>query len=220
MNRRVDLESMRFKLVAYCEQMGLSLSDELCGRLIQYAQLVYQWNKSYNLTSVRHFEGLLHRHLVDSLTVLPYIEGGYVLDVGSGAGFPGMPLAMVRDDLKVALLDSNSKRMCFLKQVISDMHLTNVGIVHKRVEEYHPKTQFRYIISRAFSSLSIFLGVIEHLVHDDTVVLAIKGMYPTAELEEINMPYEVYALDLPGDVAQRHLVAIQGSDIRSKNHGV
>ena len=213
MGRVIDQEAMLAILIEQCEVMGLALSEEAALRLMAYAHLVHQWNRAYNLTSVRHFEGLIRRHVVDSLTLLPYLDSGYVLDVGTGAGFPGMPLALVDQHLKVALLDSNSKRTCFLKQVIHDLKVTNAGVVDQRLEDYHPKTHFKYITARAFSSLWALVSMVRHVVRDDTTILAMKGMYPSAELEELPMPYEVHSLDLPGESAQRHLVIIRGADV-------
>lgn len=217
--REIDMEAMSAVLLEQCTAMGLSLNEAVADRLLQFARLVYQWNRAYNLTSVRHFEGLIRRHVVDSLTLLPYLESGYVLDVGTGAGFPGMPLALVDPGLKVALLDSNSKRTCFLKQVIHDLKVSNAGVVTQRIEDFKPKTHFRYITARAFSSLGALVDMVGHLVHEDTTILAMKGMYPSAELEELVVPYEVYSLDLPGESVQRHLVAISGADLKTHNEG-
>jgi 16S rRNA (guanine527-N7)-methyltransferase len=204
-------------LLEKSESLGLFLSDQQAERLLRYAELVHRWNRTYNLTAVRNFEAVLNRHILDSLSMVRYVEDDKrVLDVGSGAGLPGIPLALVRSDLKVALLDSNGRKASFLRQVISDLKIVNAGVVNDRVESFVPKEKFDVVVARAFSSLDNLIRMTHHLYKEDGYLLAMKGMYPSAELAEIAVEHEIYNLKVPGDAAERHLVMIEVNAIHAK----
>ena len=198
-------------LVNRCEALGLLLSDSVIDQLLSYIQLMHRWNRTYNLTAVRSIDSLVTRHIVDSLTVLPYFpKGKTVLDVGTGAGLPGLPIAIVRPDLQVSLLDSNGKKICFLRQVVSDLGVKNVKIEQQRVELFQPKVPYDIIIARAFSSLSNLLSSSKQLCATTGRIIAMKGMYPNAELDEIEPPYDIHEVTLPGEEdTKRHIVIIE-----------
>jgi 16S rRNA (guanine527-N7)-methyltransferase len=177
-----------------------------------YFSLLETWNKTFNLTAITTREEMITHHLQDSLSVLPYITGKRLLDVGTGAGFPGMILAIAKPDLEVTLLDSAGKKTRFLQQVRAALKLTQVTVVHSRVEDYHPEQLFDQVISRAFSSLTKFLTCTEHLCRPGGQFLAMKGQCPLDEIAAISDRFTVTAvnrLDVPGLAAERHLVIIE-----------
>lgn len=190
--------------------LELEVSDEHSDKLFKYAQLVHKWSKVYNLTAVRSLESIIKRHILDSLTITKYIENNTrVIDVGSGAGFPGIPLSIVRNDIVVALAECNGRKTSFLRQVISDLGLSNVGVVNTRIEDFVPKKPFDVVVSRAFSSLHNIIEASKPVLNKSGYILAMKGMYPSAELDEIDYPYEVFDLNMLGDEVQRHLVLVE-----------
>lgn len=176
-----------------------------------YLDLLEEWNRVFNLTAITNREDMFTLHLQDSLSVLPYLTGKNVLDVGTGAGFPGMVLAIARPDLAVTLLDSAGKKTRFLQQVKAALKLNNVTVVHARVEDYHPDPLFDQVISRAFSDLTKFLLCTEHLCKPEGQFLAMKGLCPDEEIKAIPPKFTVqsiHRLDVPGLDAQRHLITI------------
>lgn len=197
--------------------LGISVPSEVAYQLIEYVYLMHRWNRTYNLTAVRNVEALVTRHIIDSFTILPHLpEGSSVLDIGTGAGLPGLPAALMRPDLKVTLLDSNGKKACFLKQVISDLNLPRVHVEQCRVELFQPKNRYDVIVARAFSSLANLLEVSQHLSSDQGIIVAMKGMYPNAELDEIQQPYTVHEVMLPEEDVTRHIVVLDRCPISSK----
>jgi len=204
--------SLDEKLASGLEQMGLSLSTEQQDRLLDYIALLQKWNKVYNLTAVREPENMLYQHLLDSLAVLPYVGTGRLLDVGSGAGLPGIPLAVVKPELQISLLDSNHKKTTFLRQACIELGLSNVAVECVRVDIFTPQQSFDTVISRAFSDLSEFVRLSARLCRSGGTLLAMKGVYPHDELAQLPAEYqqvEVVALNVPGLEAQRHLVIIR-----------
>lgn len=196
------------------QTLGLSVSDEASERLLAYLDLLVKWNRVYNLTAVRRPEQMITRHLLDSLTVLPYLRGQRLLDVGTGAGLPGLPLAVVRPDTTVCLLDSNRKKTRFVVQAVSELGLDNITVVSERVEDYKPAAPFDTVVSRAFSTVGEMLQGAGHLGHSDSVFLAMKGVYPLAELETLPPGYTVEAvheLKVPGLDAERHLIVCRAT---------
>lgn len=199
------------QLAAGLEQMGLVPNSEQQVRLLDYIALIQKWNKVYNLTAVREPENMLYQHLLDSLAVLPHVGTGRLLDVGSGAGLPGIPLAIVKPELQVTLLDSNHKKTTFSRQACIELGLGNVTVACVRVDTYIPEQPFDAVISRAFSDLSEFVQLSARLCRPGGKLLAMKGVYPHDELERLPDEYkqfEVLALNVPGLEAQRHLVII------------
>lgn len=192
--------------------MGLDLPAATQQKLFDYLNLLVKWNKVHNLTAVRDIEEMVTLHLLDSLAVLPHIQPGSLLDVGSGAGLPGIPLALARPDLDITLLDSIHKKSAFQRQVKVDLGLSNLQVVCSRVEDFQPERKFGQIISRAFSDLAEFVRLTEHLLADHGQWLAMKGVYPYDEIAQIkDMSVEVLPLNVPGLEAQRHLVFLKAS---------
>lgn len=204
--------SLNEQLASGLEQMGLALNVEQQGRLLEYIALLQKWNKVYNLTAVREPENMLYQHLLDSLAVLPHVGTGRLLDVGSGAGLPGIPLAIVKPELQITLLDSNHKKTTFLRQACIELGLSNVAVECVRVDTFTPQQPFDAVISRAFSDLSEFVRLSARLCRSGGNLLAMKGVYPHDELAQLPAEYdqvEVVALNVPGLEAQRHLVIIR-----------
>ncbi|WP_296057908.1 16S rRNA (guanine(527)-N(7))-methyltransferase RsmG [uncultured Amphritea sp.] len=205
------MQQYRNLLEQQCHQIDLQLSDAQYEQLLKYHALLIKWNKAFNLTAVRSPEEMISRHLIDSLSVLPYIDVKNLIDVGSGPGLPGIPLAICRPDLPVTLLDSNIKKSRFQFQAKAELGLDNVAVIHERVEKYHPETPFDGVISRAFASLQDMLHWTSHLCSDTGVFLAMKGMYPEQEIEllpeSINLRQSI-RLTVPGTDGERHLLML------------
>ncbi|MFK3974221.1 16S rRNA (guanine(527)-N(7))-methyltransferase RsmG [Pseudomonas sp. NPDC087358] len=193
-------------------ELGVDLSDAQQEQLLGYLALLIKWNKAYNLTAVRDPDEMVSRHLLDSLSVVPFIEGERWLDVGSGGGMPGIPLAILFPDMKVTVLDSNGKKTRFLTQVKLELKLDNLEVIHSRAEAYQPSLPFTGIVSRAFSSLEDFTQWTRHMGDSQTRWLAMKGLHPADEL--VALPAEFHlesaqALAVPGCQGQRHLLILR-----------
>ena len=192
--------------------LGLELSAQAIAKLVTFIEQLTRWNRVYNLTAVRQPEAMVTHHILDSLTILPWLRGARVLDVGSGAGLPGIPLAIANPALQFILLDSNAKRCRFMMQMIAELQLTNVEVVRSRVEDYRPQILFDSIISRAFASLVDWLRVCQHLCAPGGRFLAMKGSYPEAELESLAEEFRllsVESLRVPGLDAKRHVLLLE-----------
>ena len=178
--------------------------------LLDYLRLLGEWNRAYNLTAVREPDKWVSRHLLDSLSLLPWLSMGPLLDVGSGAGLPGVPLAIARPDLAVTLLDSNRKRTRFLHQVVGELGLRHVAVVHARAEHWDPDVRFAAITSRAFASLADMVKVTRHLIDDGGTWLAMKGSVDDSELLALpdGIRREIVPLTIPGESASRQLVIL------------
>ncbi|VVM81420.1 Ribosomal RNA small subunit methyltransferase G [Pseudomonas fluorescens] len=195
-------------------QLGVALSEQQHQQLLGYLALLIKWNKAYNLTAVRDPDEMVSRHLLDSLSVMPFIHSDAQswLDVGSGGGMPGIPLAILHPHKQVTLLDSNGKKTRFLTQVKLELKLDNLQVIHSRVEEYQPAQPFAGIISRAFSSMENFTGWTRHLGDTQTHWLAMKGLQPADELVALPADFTVeseQALTVPGCQGQRHLLILR-----------
>jgi 16S rRNA (guanine527-N7)-methyltransferase len=192
--------------------LGLSLSAEQQRLLLAYLALLIKWNKAYNLTAVRNPDEMVSRHLLDSLSLVPFIDGVNWLDVGSGGGMPGIPLAIVFPDKQFTLLDSNGKKTRFLTQVKLELQLSNVQVINARVESLQPEQPFAGIVSRAFSSLADFANWTRHLGNQHSQWLAMKGLHPTDELQALPSDFILHgehALAVPGCQGQRHLLILR-----------
>jgi len=193
-------------------QLGIDLSDSQHSQLLAYLALLIKWNKAYNLTAVRDPDEMVSRHLLDSLSVVPFIAGDRWLDVGSGGGMPGIPLAILFPEMKVTVLDSNGKKTRFLTQVKLELKLDNLEVIHSRVEAFKPELPFTGIVSRAFSSLEDFTEWTRHLGDTDTRWLAMKGLHPADELVALPTDFHLdsaQALTVPGCQGQRHLLILR-----------
>lgn len=191
------------------ERLGIQLVPEAATRLGGYLALLERWNHAYNLTAVRDPEAMVVRHVLDSLSILPWLAGPQVLDVGSGAGLPGIPLAIARPDHRFCLVDSNGKRTRFLNQVVAELRLKNVGVARSRIEDYQPDTLFDSVVSRAFSTLADLVVDAGRLCAPAGRLLAMKGVFPDDELVRLPPGYAVigvYPLRVPRLDAERHLV--------------
>lgn len=191
-------------------EMGLELPPAAVEKLLNFLQLLEKWNQAYNLTAVRDPEQMVPRHLLDSLSVLPYLQGPRVLDIGTGAGLPGIPLALARPDLEFTLLDSNAKKTRFATQALHELGLKNVAVVQERVEKFHPAEKFDTLIARAFASIPDMLAASRHLCAPNGRFLVMKGVFPQEELAAVTDGYraEVKALAIPGLDAARHMVIL------------
>lgn len=194
------------------DRLGVEASDAAVAKTAEFATLLDRWNKTYNLTSVREIARFVPLHLLDSLALLPYLHAGTLLDVGSGAGLPGIPLAVMRPDMQVTLLDSNSKKSAFQQQAVIELGLGNVEVVSRRVEQFRPPAGYAQIVSRAFSELADFVGLTGHLLAPGGRWLAMKGLYPGQEIGRLPQDVVVEAvhkLVVPGVDGDRHLVVIK-----------
>lgn len=200
-------------LTEIISQLTVSLSCEMQEQIMRYLELLAQWNQAFNLTAVRDPHAMLRKHIADSLAVIPvltryHVSGQRFLDVGSGAGLPGMVLALTLPDLQWTLLDSNGKKTRFLIQAKALLSLKNVEVVQVRVEHFHPPICFDGIIARAWTSVSEMWDKTKHLYSAGGRLWAMKGLYPQDELAAIKQAYEVFSLDVPSLQEQRHLVTV------------
>lgn len=206
----MNRESLNQQLFAGIETMGLDLPHSAASQLLDYLALLVKWNAHFNLTAVRDPEQMVTRHLLDSLAVLPYVSGERVADLGTGAGLPGIPLALALPDRHFTLVDSNGKKVRFLRAVVRELGITNVEAVQSRVE--HLDAQFDCITTRAFASIGDMLAWGGHLLAAGGCLLALKGRYPDGELKQISAPFQLakaLPLSVPGLHAERHLLVIK-----------
>lgn len=202
------------QLAAGLEQMGIVLDAAQQQRLLAYLALLYRWNRAFNLTAVRDPAIAVSRQLLDSLAILRFVQGPRVLDIGSGAGLPGIPLAIARPRWQVTLLDASGKKTRFLNQVKLELGLENVEVVNARVEEYLADRPFQTITSRAFAELGKMVSLSRHLLADRGRWVAMKGRLPRQELAALpaDVSAEVVELEVPGEAAQRHAVLLEKAD--------
>ena len=195
--------------------MRLVLDAAGQAKLVAYLRLIEKWNKVHNLTAVREPGQMVVLHLLDSLAVLPHVAvARSLLDVGTGAGLPGIPLAVARPDLAVTLLDSSHKKATFLRQAKAELGLANVEVACERVENWHPPASFDVVVSRAFAELADFVTQAGHLVAPGGAMLAMKGVHPFDELARVPPTHRVenvVALRVPSLDAQRHLVLLKAA---------
>jgi 16S rRNA (guanine527-N7)-methyltransferase len=194
-------------------EMALTISEAQQQSLLQYVALLDKWNKVYNLTAVREPERMIGLHILDSLAIQPYVrEARTLLDVGTGGGLPGIPLAITCPNLQVTMLDSLQKKTTFVRQAIGELALKNAGVVCERIEAYQPAHKFEVITSRAFAELNDFVHGAAHLLADNGRMLAMKGVYPHDEIARLPSSHrveEVIPLNVPQIDGQRHLVVLK-----------
>lgn len=205
----MTLTALKPQLEAGLTELNLSLTDDQVNRLIQYLTLLEKWNKVYNLTAIRDPKEMLIKHLLDSLAVVPHIAGQRIIDVGTGGGLPGIPLAICFPDKTVDLLDSNSKKTRFLIQAKAELGLVNTQVIHDRVENYQPELGYDAVISRAFASMQDMLHWTDHLLAENGVWWAMKAQQEFEDLTTLPgqvVIEETIQLKIPGLDAERMLI--------------
>jgi 16S rRNA (guanine527-N7)-methyltransferase len=201
-------------LVEGLHRMSLNLSDQMIDQLMAYLNLIEKWNRVYNLTAIRERDEMVKLHFLDSLSILNYVEMEHVLDVGSGAGFPGIVLAITKPELKVTVMDSVNKKTTFMQQVKSELSLSNLNVVNARVEDYQPTILFDGVISRAFSSIQNMLSMTQHTLKKNGTWLAMKSKDVKEELEALDQnQYTLIPLEVPFINAERYLVKLKKENI-------
>jgi 16S rRNA (guanine527-N7)-methyltransferase len=193
------------------DALGVPLSPAQSEQLELYLDLLEKWNRVYNLTAIRDRAQMVTHHVLDSLAVVPHLRGARVLDIGSGGGLPGIPIAIARPDVHVTLLDSNHKKTAFLNQAVGELRLANVAVAGERAEAWDTADRFDTIVSRAFADLAEFVAVGTRLLAADGVFAAMKGVHPYEEIERLPAGFvvrEVVRLQVPGLDAERHLVLV------------
>ncbi|PKO25517.1 MAG: 16S rRNA (guanine(527)-N(7))-methyltransferase RsmG [Betaproteobacteria bacterium HGW-Betaproteobacteria-8] len=202
-----DMKSLGVRLEKGLAEMGLNIAAPVQQKMLAYLALIHKWNKVHNLTAVREPAEMVTLHLLDSLAVLPHIQAERLLDVGSGAGLPGIPLALCLPQMRVTVLDSSHKKASFMRQVKAELGIDNLEVVCGRVEQFKPAELYDVIISRAFSDLNQFTSLTRHLCKPDAQWLAMKGVHPYDELTQISIkPSQIVPLHVSGLEAQRHLI--------------
>ena len=197
-------------LAAGLADLGLNVPDSAQQKLLAFRDLLLKWNKTYNLTALRDPAQAISHHLLDSLAILPQLDVGNLLDVGSGGGLPGIPLAIARPELQVCMVDTVQKKTTFLQQAVIELGLKNVTVNHARVEEM--QGQYAQITSRAFAELGLFVSLTRHLLAPNGRWLAMKGIRPDDELKALPADITVEAiipLTVPGLGAERHLIILK-----------
>ncbi len=199
------------RLRAGLKELQITASDLQVEQLLSYLALLIKWNKAYNLTAVRDPIEMIDRHLLDSLSILPFVQAGELTDIGSGAGLPGIPLAIMKPDLQVLSLDSNGKKTRFQFQVKASLKLNNFKVEQVRAENLQLQAKSKQLVSRAFASLKDFVKLTQPLAADDARWLAMKGLYPKDELAELPEGYacqQSHVLQVPYEEGQRHLLIL------------
>jgi len=194
-------------LIDGAKQMGVSLSDSQSSNLIKYLELIIKWNKTYNLSAIRSINEGINKHLLDSLSIINYISNGKLLDVGSGAGLPGVVISIMKPELSVTVLDSVGKKCRFMQFVKTQLELNNLEVVNTRVEEYQVDECFMQIISRAFARVDKTLKLTKHLLCDNGVYLLMKGdNFNNESLDDVNI--KSHRLSVPHVSDSRFLLEV------------
>ncbi|EPE37552.1 ribosomal RNA small subunit methyltransferase G [Candidatus Photodesmus katoptron] len=206
------MNSLRLKLDNLLRQANLIVNKSHKQQLVSYAELLNKWNKVYNLTSINNPIQILIKHVLDSITINPYLEGNLFIDVGTGPGLPGIPLAIIATDKTFYLLDSSKKRICFIKHVLYELNIKNAIPIHSRVENYQPEERFDAVLSRAFSSIKKMVKCCRHLPKINSgVFLSMKGQLPVDEIKQLPdwcSVIDIKVLEVPELEGRRHLVIL------------
>lgn len=209
---RVQESTAEETLTAGLAALDVSLCDSKVRALLYYLTLLETWNRAYNLTAVRSPVDMVRRHLLDSLMVLPYVRGPRLLDVGTGAGFPGMIIALISPHLQCVLLDKNAKKTRFCLQVIAELGINNVEVVRARAEDYQPHLLFSTVVARAFGQLSVLFSLVRHWLLPGGCLIAMKGADPHREIDLLTarcQQPQVIPLHVPGLAIPRHLIILE-----------
>ena len=202
--------------LAAIKALPADLRQKLIAGLTHYLSELTKWNKAYNLTAVRDPRDMVVRHIFDSLSAAPWLRGTRIIDVGTGAGLPGIPLALCYPDRQFTLLDSNGKKVRFVQHVAGELGLTNVLPVQNRAESYEPEQPFDTVISRAFTALADFVSSSGRLIQSQGCLLAMKGKRPEAELQNLPTGWNatsVASINVPGLEAQRHIIVLESAQV-------
>jgi len=192
--------------------VGATPTDEQVAALARFLRLLDKWNKAFNLTGVRDLQEMVPRHVLDSVSARPYLHGISILDIGTGAGLPGIPLALMDPQRQFSLLDSGGKKIRFVRHVVGEMAIRNVSVVHERVEDYEPADPFDMVLCRAFTSIGDFVRRCGRLAAKGGKLLAMKGRFPEEELAALPSSWEtmeIAAVNIPGLAGDRHIVVLQ-----------
>ena len=218
MNDQHTLENELLTVLQNClKKCELIVTEEQQLQLIRYVLMMHKWNKAYNLTSVREPRQMVIKHIVDSIVVAPFLDKVHYIDVGTGPGLPGIPLAIMCPDKQFLLLDSLGKRVRFMKQVAYELKIDNIQPIQSRVEDFKPDVEIDGVLSRAFASLKDMLHWCQHLVDSHGVFLALKGRLPTNELKELPVGFvlqETTKLNVSGLDGERHIVKIKRQSVK------
>ncbi len=197
--------------------LGLEQSADVQAQLLRFIQLLAKWNKTYNLTAIRQPADMVAKHLLDSLAILPFLQSGNIIDIGTGPGLPGIPLSLVRISDHFTLLDSNSKKTRFVTQAIMELGIQNVSVVQSRAEAYQPAHPYDVVIARAFAEIKDLLQRVQHLCVPGARVLAMKGQYPTDEMDGWPAGFRcesVEKISIPDMPGERHVVLIRYESVQ------
>ncbi|MCI0668554.1 MAG: 16S rRNA (guanine(527)-N(7))-methyltransferase RsmG [Methylococcaceae bacterium] len=190
------------------KQSGIACNPELLSGLLDFLALLSKWNKTYNLTAIRDPLTMISHHLLDSLSLSPYIRGQRVLDIGTGPGLPGIPLSILHSDKSFVLIDSNGKKTRFVRQAVLELGLMNVEVVQDRVERFKNELLFDTIVTRAFAAMSEILSSSSHLLKDGGRILAMRGRLPDRETNYPGFRASVIPIRVPGVHAERHILML------------
>ena len=207
----VDFKQLYTELLNQLTLNHLSVNELTAKKLVEYLLLLHKWNQIHNLTSVRNPINMVSRHIIDSLTIATYLQGPHLIDIGTGAGLPGIPLALTQPQYHFVLLDSNGKKTRFLTHVLQTLAISNAEVIASRVEKYQPTVCFNSLVSRAFSHLNDFLIKTKHLCCEKGIFLAMKGQYPGEEIKQLDSQFkliETKSLQIAGLDEKRHLLII------------
>jgi len=205
-------QELERQLLQGLETLGLSLPADTQQQLLCFIQLLAKWNKAYNLTAIREPTEMVTKHLLDSLAIVPFLEGENIIDVGTGPGLPGIPLSIVRPKAQFTLLDSNSKKTRFVTQAVMELGIPNVTVVQSRAEAFKPAQHYDVVIARAFAGIREMLHWVQHLCTSGTRIIAMKGQYPEGEMEGWPAGFKCESIEkitIPGLQAERHVVLIR-----------
>lgn len=206
------MNNLENQLTDGAAQLGLELNPDQYEKLIKYIHLLELWNKHYNLTAIREPKNMMTRHILDSLSIIPYVNESNVMDLGSGAGLPGIVLSIMNPDKSYLLLDGNGKKTRFINQARIELKLANVGVAKSRAESYHPPEPFQAVTSRAFATLADSIQLLGDLLVPGGYFYAMKGKLSSDELAQIPDKYQLenkHSLKVPGLDEERHLIVLK-----------
>lgn len=217
-----NAEDLRARLRSGSSALAAAVDDAAVARLLDYLALLHRWNRAFNLTAVRDPAEMVTRHVLDSLAILPWVRGPRLLDVGTGAGLPGIPIAIARPDVAVTLLDSNGKKMRFCRQAVIELGLRNATAVQARVEAFRPAEPPSTVTARAVADLSALVAATRHLLVSGAVLLAMKGAVPEGEVAAVaaqGWTVAVHRVEVPGLAGERHVIAVATPQERRSGRG-